>query len=104
MSRYARRVDTTHAPIRDALLGCGWSVHDTSRLGDDFPDLVVGAAGRTILVECKTPSRKDGGVKASAVSDGQREAQRLWRGDAWVVATSPEQAVSLVQAALRMSR
>jgi hypothetical protein len=94
VSRYARRVDTTHADIRDALRDIGAVVHDTSALGDDFPDLVVGWRGRTLLVECKTPTRKDGGVKPSAISVGQRTARVLWQGDAWIVATSPEQAIA----------
>ena len=100
MSRWARRVDTTHAPIGAALRACHWSVHDTSRLGDSFPDYVVGARGRTFLLECKTPSRKDGGVKASMIAAGQLEAFKVWQGDAWIFATSPEQAVDLVRDAL----
>lgn len=93
MSRYARRTDTTHAPIRDALRNVGATVLDMSRLGDDAPDLAVGWRGRTVFVECKTPTRKDGGVKDSKVSDGQREFARTWRGDAVIVATNPQQAV-----------
>ena len=93
MSRYARRVDTTHGDIRRAFEKVGASVADTSRMGDDFPDLVVGWRGRTILVECKTPTRKDGGVKPSAVSAGQQVFALTWRGDAVIQATSPEQAL-----------
>lgn len=103
MSRYARRVDNTHGPIRDALRKVGATVLDMSRLGDDAPDLAVGWRGRTVFVECKTPTRKDGGVKESKVSDGQREFAKTWRGDAVIFATSPKQAVEqLVVAVTRM--
>jgi len=99
---HARRVDTTHASIRDALrrvYGAD-NVIDTHCLGDDFPDLVLGVAGQTVLIECKTATRKDGGVKPSKVSPGQRAFAAGWRGGPVVQATSAEQALSLVRAVL----
>ena len=87
MSRYAHRVDTTHATIRDGMRQLGASVEDTSAVGNDFPDLIVGWMDRTVLVECKTPTRKDGGVKPSATSDGQRNFAANWKGDKVIQAT-----------------
>ena len=105
MSRWARRTDTTHAPIRKALRKVYGreNVFDSHRLGGDFPDLIVGAQGRTVLVENKTPTRLGGGVKGSAISEGQKRFARTWNGGPVVQATSPEQAVSAVQAALNGS-
>jgi hypothetical protein len=80
---YARKVDTTHGPIRDRARELGASVIDSARLGNDAPDLIIGFRGHTILIECKTPSRADGGVKPSLTTEGQRLARGTWCGDRW---------------------
>ena len=51
--RRRARVDANHADIVATLRACGWYVHDTSRLGGGFPDLVCARAGKVILVEVK---------------------------------------------------
>src|SRR5277367_1779713 len=82
--RRAARVDDTHKSIRDGLRRCGFSVMDTSRLGDDFPDLVIGKAGMDAKVECKTPrGRKTAAERRSAC---QAEFASLWRGSPTIVA------------------
>lgn len=102
--RRARRIDTTHRPIRDRLRQRygEQAVIDTHELGESFPDLVVGVAGRTFLVECKTvrPTRGPDRGGSHGESDGQRKLREAWRGDAWLVVTSPEQAVEAVELAL----
>lgn len=50
---YARRTDRTQESIINVLIKAGFSVHDTSRVGGGFPDLVVGYGGETFLIECK---------------------------------------------------
>ena len=100
MSRYARQVDTSHAPIRDALRKAGLRVIDCSRVGGGFPDLLVHARGRTLLVECKTSRNRSGTVEPRRVEPSQRRFVTDWQGDAVLMATTPEQAVSLVFAAL----
>lgn len=55
MSRFARKVDDNHAAIRDGLRACGVRVHDTSRLGGGFPDLLCRYFGRIVLLEVKDP-------------------------------------------------
>lgn len=74
--------DTAHAPMVSELQQMGFSVADTSRCGDDFPDLVIGKHGLTALVEVKTKDRrKNGPVTARYIaSDGQREFALNWRG------------------------
>lgn len=99
MSRYyARRVDTTHAPVRKAYERVGATVIDTSRLGGDAPDLIVGWRGRTLAVEVKwkRPTREGG---RHGETEGQKKRREAWRGDTWLVVTNPEEAVlKLVQA------
>ena len=100
MSRYARRVDTTHAAIRDSLRRCGYRVIDCSRVGGGFPDLLIHARGRTLLVECKTSRNRAGTVEPGRIEASQRRFLADWQGDAVLMATTPEQAVRLVLAAL----
>lgn len=100
MSRWARNVDTTHGAIRDALRKCGYGVIDCSRMGSGFPDLLVHARGRTILVECKTSRNKRGTVEPKRIEQSQYDFMREWMGDIVVMATTPEAAVAAVQLAL----
>ena len=52
----ARRTDTNHAEIRDALRGLGYRVVDTSRMGTGFPDLIaIMPDGRVVMIEIKRP-------------------------------------------------
>ena len=88
MGIHAKRRDLNHAEIRDALRAVGWSVYDSGSVGKDFPDLVVGAAGLTFLVEIKSA--------AGRLSEGQQEFARLWRGGRVIIAYSAEQAICLI--------
>lgn len=56
--RRAARIDGTHAEVVETLRKCGWTVHDTSRLGGGFPDVVASRAGIVRLVEIKTAKGK----------------------------------------------
>jgi phage-related minor tail protein len=78
------RRDSTHAEIRDELRALGASVADTADLGHDFPDLVVGVAGATFLVEAKAAKGK--------LSDGQSKFAETWRGAPVVVLRSKVEA------------
>ena len=91
-----------HAPIRDGLRKAGFRVIDTSRVGGGFPDLIVHARRQVVLVECKTSRNKAGTVEPKRIEASQHAFATEWQGGAVVMATSPEQAVNLVQAALRM--
>jgi Holliday junction resolvase len=81
--RYGRR-DGTHAEIRQELRDLGASVADTGDMGKDFPDLVVGLAGATFLVEAKSAKGK--------LSDGQSDFAKTWRGAPVVVLRSRAEA------------
>lgn len=58
------------------------AVIDTAGVGDDFPDMVLGARGRTLLIEVKTCRNKKRTVTRSQVTDGQRRLSLTWAGDA----------------------
>lgn len=77
MSRYAfARKDKNHNEIADAFRKLGYSVHDTSKLGDDFPDMIVGKFDINVLVEVKRE-------KDSKLSEGQLKFFTDWKG--WTV-------------------
>jgi len=53
-SRWDAKTDSNQAEIATALRKCGRLVVSTHRLGQGFPDLVVGYMGRWFLGEVKT--------------------------------------------------
>lgn len=85
---YARRKDTSHNAIAKGLVQAGFSVADTSRLGDDFPDLVIGKHGFDAKVECKTLDRRKNGHKNAAqlMSEGQQDFAGQWKGSPVIAA------------------
>lgn len=83
--RRAAKKDTNHNIIANALRDVGYSVADTSALGDDFPDLIVGGVDRRTgqinnwLVEVKTAKGK--------LKPGQEAFKDNWRGPYAVLRT-----------------
>lgn len=78
MSRYAfRRKDANHNTIAKAFSDRGYSVHDTSKLGDDFPDMLVAKFNINVLVEVKRDA------KDAKLSEGQFKFFTDWKG--WTV-------------------
>jgi hypothetical protein len=61
--RRAARTDANHGEIVTTFRKMGFSVADTSRLGDGFPDCVIARNGLTALVEIKDgtkpPSKRE---------------------------------------------
>jgi hypothetical protein len=74
------RRDSTHAEVRAELRALGASVADTADVGNNFPDLAVGVAGATFLVEAKSAKGN--------LSDGQSTFAQNWRGSPVVVLRS----------------
>lgn len=68
--RQAAKRDISEPAIVDALEATGWTVTRLSM--KDGPDLLIGRAGVTELVECKTGRKK--------VRPGQGEWHARWRG------------------------
>lgn len=85
--KHGRR-DANHQEVKDTFLGLGCSVADTADVGGGFPDLVVGIAGVTTLVEVKT---LDG-----SHTPEQERFYAEWRGSHYTV-RSRDQAIDLVQ-------
>jgi Holliday junction resolvase len=103
--RRASKVDTTHVAIREALrqrYGAG-AVLDTHGCGDDFPDLVVGVEGVTLLIECKTASNLRGGFRQDKAAK-QLQRAAIWPGGPWLFVVGPEQAIAAVDLALQLRR
>jgi hypothetical protein len=71
------RTDANHAQVRGWYEELYCSVVDTHRMGGGFPDLVVGIATTTELVEVKT---EDGQQLPSQIT-----FQKTWRGSKVVV-------------------
>jgi hypothetical protein len=61
--KYARKTDTNHAQIVQALRAMGVGVYDTSMLGKGFPDLVTAHRGVIRLVEVKDGNRAPSATK-----------------------------------------
>lgn len=77
MPRRAARKDANHNAIQDAFVRLGWSVADTSRLGDGFPDLVAAKHGETVLVEVKDGSKPP---SARKLTDDEVKFKGRWQG------------------------
>jgi hypothetical protein len=69
---FARRTDANHAELKGYFERLGCSVHDASRLGEDFPDLIVALHKQTVLVEVKSENGK--------LTPGQIRFRREWKG------------------------
>jgi hypothetical protein len=75
--RRAAKKDHNHNELSDAFKSFGCSVADTSRLGNDFPDMIIGLLGINVLIEIK---RDDVSPSKSKLTDGQFKFLHEWRG------------------------
>lgn len=75
--RRAARVDGNHSAVADAFCAMGCSVVSLAAHGKGVPDLLVGVAGRNLLVEVKdgrkAPSRR-------RLTPDQAAFKAGWRG------------------------
>jgi hypothetical protein len=85
----ARRTDNNQAEIVDALRKVGASVAITSRLGDGFPDIVVGYMGQNAMAEIK-----DGNA---GLTEDEMKFFQDWRGNLRIL-RSVEDAMQLLYA------
>ncbi len=84
--RRRAKVDSSHAAIRDGLRQLGYSVQSLAEIGKGCPDLLVGKAGQTWLVEVKAG-------KTGRITPDQHRWYAGWRGRAVVIATSLDEAL-----------
>jgi hypothetical protein len=75
LPRYAARRDNAEGPIVEALEACGFTVEQISK--KDVPDLLIGRAGITRVVEVKTDDRP--------LSPGQVRWWGAWNGNGAIV-------------------
>lgn len=96
MSRFARHKDTAHRPTVIALRAAGASVQALDV--KDGPDLLVGYATHTVLMEVKTiaiRTEKDGyhRTRTGKKSEGQETWHSTWKGGPVLTIHGPEQAL-----------
>ena len=77
--RRAAKIDANHAEIVDVLRAAGCSVQSLGAVGSGCPDLLVGVAGKNVLLEVKQPGEK--------LNNVQKPWHAQWRGTAHVVWT-----------------
>ena len=78
----------------------GFSVAITSRVGNDFPDLVIGKMGHTGLVEAKSDKKIHHRARGG-LSMGQIEFKAAWRGAPVIVSTNAMEVAALFNERLR---
>lgn len=92
MSRRAAKVDANQAEIVKALRKVGAFVQPLHATGDGCPDLLIGHAGKTVLMEVKDGAKVP---SARALTPDQQIWHREWTG-------GPLAIVCDVEGALRM--
>lgn len=85
--RRRAKVDGNHSAMVKRLREYGMSVADTSRLGDGFPDIVVGWRGVNGMFEIKDPSRKP---SERRLTDDEDKFHTAWKGQIAKVETAEE--------------
>jgi Holliday junction resolvase len=90
MTYYAKRVDSNQKEIVKVFKDLGCSVFDTSRIGQGFPDLVIGKNQKTVLVEIKS---SDKAVYTSA----QNLFMMNWKGSTVVRISDIDGVIRLVK-------
>ena len=94
MARHAKRTDANHSEIRDGLRKAGYTVVDTSHIGNGYPVLtVIIGCKLPILLEVKDPSKPK---SAQALTDKEVEYFKLSIPMYYVV-TSVESALEAIE-------
>lgn len=94
MTRRAARRDHNHRAVADTFRDLGCSVFETDRVGEGFPDIVVGLMGRSLLVEIKNPQTHYG---RGGLNFAESAFAASWRGSPVTVITSEIEAEAFVQ-------
>ena len=89
MTHYKKRTDANHAEIMQEFRRLGASVLDLSRVGMGCPDLLIGVANTSALVEVKVGNAK--------FTPAQELFMYNWRGGTVSRIDSPEAAERLVK-------
>jgi hypothetical protein len=92
--RYAARVDANQNEIVSVLRAAGATVHSMAALGDGFPDLLLGHAGKTALIEVKDGSKVPSKRK---LTPDQQAFHATWKGGTLAVVDSAEAALRVLK-------
>jgi len=87
---YAKRVDLNHQEVVKTLRSLGATVFDASRMGQGFPDLVVGYNHQTVLVEIKSGEQKK-------FTQAQLKFMADWKGSAVTRINDIDGAIRLIK-------
>jgi Holliday junction resolvase len=87
---YAKRVDLNHQEVVKTLRSLGATVFDASRMGQGFPDLVVGYNHQTVLVEIKSGEKKK-------FTQAQLKFMADWKGSAVTRINDIDGAIRLIK-------
>ena len=92
--RRRARTDRNQTEIVEALRAAGASVYSLAAVGDGIPDLLVGHAGKTALVEIKDgeqpPSKRQ-------LTPDQLDWHAAWRGGTLAVVCDVESALRVLK-------
>lgn len=92
--RRRAKVDANHAEIVAALRQAGATVQSLAEIGDGCPDLLVGLAGKTVLIEVKDsaqpPSKRQ-------LTDDQLRWHGAWTGGTLAVVCDVESALRVLR-------
>jgi len=91
--KYGAKKDANHFEIVDALKKAGAYVLDMSHVGSGFPDLIVGAHQKTMLVEIKNPKTAYG---KKGLNKNQQKWKEQWVGGPYCIVDSIEGATRAV--------
>ena len=92
--KYGAKKDANHNDVVDALKAIGVSVIDTSHVGCGFPDVILGFAGKTMLMEIKNPKTSYG---KRGLNKNQAKWKELWTGGPYAVVDSVDAAIRAVR-------
>lgn len=91
---YRKRTDANHGDVIETLRAAGWTVRDTSRFGEGFPDAIAAKPGRVVFVEIKDGSKPPS--KRKLTPDEEKFADLLVYGGAeYRILTSADEAGQL---------
>ena len=91
--RRAARIDDNHTEIVDAFRALGCSVLSLAPMGKGVPDLLIGVACRTYLVEVKDGSKVP---SARKLTPDEHRFQKSWLGQ-WTMVESVSDVVAFVK-------
>lgn len=88
----AKRIDANQNQIVKLFRDLGASVHVLSHVGQGFPDIAVGVAGRTFLFEIKDGKKPPSARRLTA---DEKKFHEEWRGHVGII-TSVDDVIDLI--------